>query len=67
MMKIPEPKPKPTGECLSCADFWDYHNPPKPRMKLVLIGSTMNAKAAVLACPYCDGERAISLAKTKGE
>lgn len=51
-------------ECPACADFWDNHVPSKPRQKLVKIGSTSIRKLAVLACPYCDGERAISLSKT---
>lgn len=55
--------PKPDDECLSCADKWD--NEHKPRKKLVPIGTTQLHKVQVLACPYCDGERAISLANAK--
>lgn len=55
--------PEPTEECLHCADHWDNQNPPKPRQKLVRVGSTQNRKVAVLLCPYCDGERAIELAR----
>ena len=58
------PEPKPVDEyCQSCKDQWDSKG--KPRKKRVLIGSTMNQKFAVLVCPYCDGERAIALAKAK--
>lgn len=59
-----EPKPKPIPvECQSCKDHWDSEK--KPRKKLVFVGSTQNMKLAVLICPYCDGERAIKLAKAK--
>lgn len=58
------PKPKPVEEyCQSCKDGWDSKG--KPRKKRVMIGSTTNRKFAVLVCPYCDGERLISLAKAK--
>jgi hypothetical protein len=55
--------PKAGDDCLSCADFWDNQN--KPRKKLVLIGTTQNRKVQVPVCPYCDGERAISIPKPK--
>lgn len=57
--------PKSGDECLSCADYWDNQNPPKPRQRLVLIGNTLNKKIQVPICPYCDGERAIDIAKAK--
>jgi hypothetical protein len=53
--------PKAGDDCLSCSDFWDKQG--KPRKKLVRIGSTQNAKFMVVVCPYCDGERAITLPK----
>lgn len=57
--------PKVGDECLSCADFWDNHRPPKPRKKLVRLPSTQNKGLMVVVCPYCDGERAITLPKPK--
>lgn len=57
--------PKPGDNCLTCADYWDNHNPPKSRQKLVKIGTTSLKKIVVAVCPYCDGERAISLPKPK--
>ncbi len=50
-------------DCMDCADHWDSQN--KPRKKLARLNSTMNKKTMVLVCPYCDGERAIELAKPK--
>jgi hypothetical protein len=49
--------------CVECEDFWRRQQlPPK---KLVMLGSTQNKKIAVLICPYCDGERAISLSESE--
>ena len=55
--------PKVGDECISCAAFWDSQK--LPRKTLVLIGTTQNKHVMMLVCPYCDGERAISLSKTK--
>lgn len=54
--------PKVGDICKGCMDHWD--NQGKQRRHLVLIGSTQNKKVMVLVCPYCDGERAIELART---
>lgn len=51
----------PSDECDSCADFWDRQQ--LPRKKLVILPSTQNHKLIVTICPYCDGERAITLPK----
>lgn len=67
-MGLLAPKPsngKPGDDCTSCADHWDNKNPSEPRKALVRIGYTQNKKLTVVVCPYCDGERAIDLAKTK--
>jgi hypothetical protein len=54
---------KAGDDCPSCRDHWDaYH---KPRQKLVLVASTQNKKIMVLACPYCDGQRAIDLSRNR--
>ena len=63
-MGKPEPK-SVEPECQSCKDHWDNRKPREPRKRLVMIGATQNKKVAVLVCPYCDGERAIALAKAK--
>jgi uncharacterized protein (DUF2237 family) len=66
MGRLSPPDPpglKPGDDCLSCADHWD--NQEKARKTLVKLGYSQNKKLTVLACPYCDGERAIDLAKTK--
>lgn len=46
--------PKVGDTCESCA-----------KHKLVQIASTQNKKIMVLACPYCDGERAIALSRNR--
>lgn len=53
--------PKVGDECPDCAEHWDAKN--KPRKKLVKMPSTQNKSLMVLLCPYCDGERAITLPK----
>jgi hypothetical protein len=53
--------PKIGDDCESCSDHWDEQG--KPRKKLVKIASTQNKGVMVLVCPYCDGERAITLPK----
>ena len=55
--------PKPGDTCTSCAELWVKQG--QPRRKLVQIGSTQNKKMIVAVCPYCDGERAISIKKPK--
>jgi hypothetical protein len=55
--------PKVGDDCMSCADYWDARK--KPRKKLVRIASTQNKGLMVIVCPYCDGERAITLPKPK--
>lgn len=54
--------PKVGDECMSCAEMWD--NKGKARKKLVKLPDTQNKHLVVVVCPYCDGERAISLPKT---
>jgi hypothetical protein len=66
MGRLSPPDPpglKPGDECPTCADHWDDQE--KPRKTLVNLGYSQNKKLTVLACPYCDGERAIDLAKAK--
>jgi hypothetical protein len=68
MGRLSPPDPpglKPGDDCPSCADHWDNKTPPEPRKTLVALGYSQNKKLTVIACPYCDGERAIDLAKTK--
>lgn len=50
-------------ECPSCADKWD--NEELPRRRLVGLGTTLNKKLTVTACPFCDGERLIEIHKSR--
>lgn len=47
-------------ECPSCTDHWS-NQPGKSRPRLVQVGSTVNKKLRVLACPFCDGQRLIDI------
>jgi hypothetical protein len=62
---MPDLTAKVGDDCLSCADHWDSVR--KPRKKLVRLPSTQNKKIMMLVCPYCDGERAITLPKPDGK
>lgn len=53
--------PKVGDECQSCAAMWDKLG--KPRKTLVKLPDTQNKHLMVVVCPYCDGERAITLPK----
>ena len=55
--------PKPGDTCSSCAEHWLRQG--KPRRNLAQIGTTQNKKLMVVVCPYCDGERAISIKKPR--
>lgn len=50
--------PKLGDQCEACVER-------KKPQALVKLGYTQNKKLTVIVCPYCDGERAIDLAKTK--